>query len=152
MNVEMNVEMKILDDRLNTLGVSYGSEGSAGLDLRACIEQELCLQPNEVKLIGTGLAVYLADPGFASLIVPRSGLGHKGLVMGNLVGVIDSDYQGELKMSVWNRSKEMIAIQPMDRIAQLVIVPVLRPTFNIVEEFSDLSDRGGNGFNSTGTA
>lgn len=145
------LEIKILDDRMRELLPAYATPGSAGIDLRACIDARLTLAPNEVKLIHTGLSIHLRDPGFAAMILPRSGLGHKnGIVLGNLVGLIDSDYTGALMVSCWNRSGAPHAIEPMDRIAQLVIVPVSRPTFTVVEEFAD-SARGAGGFGSTGS-
>lgn len=128
----------------------YGTAGSAGLDLRACLSEPLTLKPGQVELIPTGLAIHLADPGLAAMILPRSGLGHKeGIVLGNLVGLIDSDYQGELKISAWNRSAKEYTIKPTERIAQLVIVPVVQVGFNIVQSFNS-SDRGSGGFGSTG--
>ena len=126
--------------------------GSAGLDLRAMLDEPLTLNPGETRLIKTGLAIHLADPGYAALILPRSGLGHKhGIVLGNLVGLIDSDYQGELMVSTWNRGQEAFTIEPMERIAQLVIVPVVQMQMNIVDDF-EASDRGAGGFGSTGKA
>ncbi len=128
----------------------HATSGSAGLDLRACMEEALTLQPGETRLIPTGLAIHIADPGYAGLILPRSGLGHKhGIVLGNLVGLIDSDYQGPLMVSAWNRSTVAFVIQPMERLAQLVVVPVLQVGFNVVDEFGQ-SDRGLGGFGSTG--
>ena len=129
---------------------SYATSGSAGLDLRACIGEPMDILPGETKLVPTGLAIHIADPGYAALILPRSGLGHKhGIVLGNLVGLIDSDYQGQLMVSTWNRGTEPFTLNPMERLAQLVIVPVLQVGFNIVEEF-EASDRGAGGFGSTG--
>ena len=129
---------------------SYATSGSAGLDLRACLDNPVTLTGGETQLIPTGLAVHIADPNYAALILPRSGLGHKhGIVLGNLVGLIDSDYQGQLMVSVWNRSNESFTINPMERIAQLVVVPVVQVSFNIVDEFSQ-SLRGDGGFGSTG--
>jgi dUTP pyrophosphatase len=128
----------------------YATAGSAGLDLRACIDAPLTLEPGQTVLVPTGLAIHLADPGYAAVILPRSGLGHKsGIVLGNLVGLIDSDYQGQLMVSTWNRSQAAFTLQPMDRLAQLVIVPVLQVGFNVVEEFES-SERGAGGFGSTG--
>jgi len=128
----------------------YSTDGSAGLDLRACLENQLCLNPGHTELIPTGIAIYLEDPQYAALILPRSGLGHKhGVVLGNLVGLIDSDYQGELMISCWNRSDTEFTIQQGDRIAQLIIVPVVRTSFNIVDEFTQ-TDRGSDGFGSSG--
>lgn len=129
---------------------TYGTSGSAGLDLRACIDQAIELQPGQTVLIASGLAIHVADPNYCALILPRSGLGHKhGVVLGNLVGLIDSDYQGELKISTWNRSNTVFRIEPFERIAQLVIVPVLQVQLNVVEAF-EASDRGSGGFGSTG--
>ena len=129
---------------------AYATPGSAGLDLRACLDAPITLEPNGWQLVGTGIAIHLADPGYAALILPRSGLGHKhGIVLGNLVGLIDSDYQGELKISAWNRSETPFVLQPMERLAQLVIVPVMQAQFNIVSDFAP-SERGGGGYGSTG--
>ncbi len=146
----MQVDLKILDERVRDQLPHYATPGSAGLDLRACLDAALVLNPGETKLIPTGLAMHLADAGYAAMILPRSGLGHKhGVVLGNLVGLIDSDYQGQLMVSVWNRGQEAFTIQPFERIAQMVIVPVVQATFSVVEEF-DSSDRGEGGFGSTG--
>lgn len=146
----MQIDVKVLDQRLRNHLPAYATPGSAGLDLRACIEHVLTLRPGETELIPTGMAIHLADPGYAALILPRSGLGHKhGIVLGNLVGLIDSDYQGQLFVSCWNRSREVFMLNPMERIAQLVIVPVLQAKFNVVEEFQE-SGRGAGGFGSTG--
>lgn len=148
----MQVDVKILDPRVKEKMPSYATEGSAGLDLRAMLDEPLTLNPGETKLIKTGLAIHLADPGYAALILPRSGLGHKhGIVLGNLVGLIDSDYQGELMVSTWNRGTAPFTIEPMERIAQLVIVPVVQMRMNIVDDF-EASDRGAGGFGSTGKA
>lgn len=147
----MKVELKILDERIRDNMPAYGSLGSAGLDLRACTSVPITLSPNEALLIPTGIAIHLNDPAYAAMILPRSGLGHKhGIVLGNLVGLIDSDYQGELKISCWNRSEEPYQIEPMDRIAQLVIVPVVQAELAVVEEFGDTTQRGTGGFGSTG--
>ena len=144
------IDVKILDARLKDSPPHYATPGSAGLDLRACLEAPLELQPGQTQLLPTGLAIHLNDPGLAAMILPRSGLGHKhGIVLGNLVGLIDSDYQGQLMVSVWNRSSAPFTIQPLDRIAQLVVVPVLQVGFNVVDEFAS-SDRGEGGFGSTG--
>lgn len=146
----MNVDLKILDARLRENMPAYATPGSAGLDLRACIDAPITLEPGQWQLIPTGMAIYLKDPGYAAMILPRSGLGHKhGIVLGNLVGLIDSDYQGEIFVSAWNRGHNAFTIQPMERIAQLVIVPVLQVGFNVVEEFGH-SERGAGGFGSTG--
>jgi dUTP pyrophosphatase len=144
------VDVKILDPRLHGNLPSYATAGSAGIDLRACIEQNLVIQPKQCELIPSGIAIHLADPGYAAMILPRSGLGHKhGIVLGNLVGLIDSDYQGQIFVSLWNRSQLPFTLTPMERMAQLVIVPVMQAKFNIVEEFP-LSERGASGFGSTG--
>ena len=146
------IDVKILDNRLCESPPHYATPGSAGLDLRACVTAPLHVEPGQTTLVPTGMAIHLADPGLAAMILPRSGLGHKhGIVLGNLVGLIDSDYQGELMVSVWNRSQTAFTINPLDRIAQLVIVPVLQVGFNIVEDF-DASHRGDGGFGSTGKA
>jgi dUTP pyrophosphatase len=148
--MSLNVELKILDARLHNMIPAYATPGSAGLDLRACIEHTQTLNPGETTLIPTGMAIHLADSGYAAMILPRSGLGHKhGIVLGNLVGLIDSDYQGQLLVSCWNRSKEPFMLNPMERIAQLVIVPVIQASFSVVEEFA-ASERGEGGFGSTG--
>ena len=146
------IDVKILDPRLNDTPPHYATPGSAGLDLRACISEPLDIQPGQTVLVPTGMAIHLADPGLAAMILPRSGLGHKhGIVLGNLVGLIDSDYQGELMVSVWNRGQQGFLLNPLDRIAQLVVVPVLQVAFNVVSDFS-ASDRGEGGFGSTGKA
>ena len=148
----MQLDVKIFDPRLADQLPAYATPGSAGLDLRACIDEALTLAPNAWQLIPTGMAIYLKDPAFAALILPRSGLGHKhGIVLGNLVGLIDSDYQGQLMVSAWNRSAVAFTMQPMERIAQLVIVPVVQAKFNIVNEFT-ASERGEGGYGSTGKA
>ena len=145
-----NIDVKILDPRMKEQMPAYATSGSAGLDLRACIDQPLVLEPGATYLVPTGLAIHIGDPGYAAMILPRSGMGHKhGIVLGNLVGLIDSDYQGQLMVSVWNRSIAAFTLNPMERLAQLVIVPVLQVGFNIVEEF-DQSARGAGGFGSTG--
>jgi dUTP pyrophosphatase len=139
-----------LDDRLKESMPAYATTGSAGLDLRACLEAAITIQPGETTLIPTGMAIHLANPAYAAMILPRSGLGHKhGIVLGNLVGLIDSDYQGQLFVSCWNRSKEPFVMNPMERMAQLVIVPVVQASFTVVNEF-DASERGEGGFGSTG--
>ena len=144
------VDVKILDPRMKDLLPAYATPGSAGLDLRACIDAPLVLEPGQTVLVPTGLAIHVADPGYAAMILPRSGLGHKnGIVLGNLVGLIDSDYQGQLMVSTWNRGHAAFTLQPLDRLAQLVIVPVLQVGFNVVEEFAT-SERGAGGFGSTG--
>ena len=144
------LDIKILDTRLKEQLPHYATPGSAGLDLRACIEQPLVLQPGQTELIPTGLAIHLDDRGLAAVILPRSGLGHKhGIVLGNLVGLIDSDYQGQLFVSTWNRSQTAFTIEPMERIAQLVVVHVVQVALRVVDEF-DESSRGAGGFGSTG--
>lgn len=147
----MQIDIKILDARMANYLPAYATPGSAGLDLRACLEQPLCLAPNACELVSTGLALFLADPGIAAVILPRSGLGHKhGIVLGNLVGLIDSDYQGPLMVSIWNRSSVAFTIEPMDRVAQLAIVPIIQAKFNVVSEFASLTQRGTGGYGSTG--
>ena len=144
------IDVKILDPRMKELLPAYATPGSAGLDLRAGIDAPLVIEPGQTVLIPTGLAIHVADPGYAAMILPRSGLGHKnGIVLGNLVGLIDSDYQGQLMVSTWNRGHASFTLQPLDRLAQLVIVPVLQVGFNVVEEFAS-SERGAGGFGSTG--
>jgi dUTP pyrophosphatase len=148
--MSLKVELKILDDRLRNHTPSYATSGSAGLDLRACLEHTQTLNPGETTLIPTGMAIYLRDPNYAAMILPRSGLGHKhGIVLGNLVGLIDSDYQGQLLVSCWNRGREPFMLNPMERIAQLIIVPVIQANFSLVDEFT-ASARGEGGFGSTG--
>lgn len=147
----MQIDVKILDPRLDQLPPAYATPGSAGLDLRACLEQPLTLAPGACQLMPTGMAIHLADPGYAALILPRSGLGHKhGIVLGNLVGLIDSDYQGQLMVSAWNRGDQPFTIAPLERIAQLVIVPVLQARFNLVDDFGAATERGSGGYGSTG--
>ena len=144
------IDIKILDPRMQDLLPAYATAGSAGLDLRACIDAPLTIEAGQTVLIPTGLAIHLADPGYAAMILPRSGMGHKnGIVLGNLVGLIDSDYQGQLMVSTWNRGQSAFTLAPMDRLAQLIVVPVLQVGFNIVDEF-DTSERGAGGFGSTG--
>jgi dUTP pyrophosphatase len=144
------VDLKILDARLRDQLPAYATPGSAGLDLRAALAEPLTLQPGQTELIPTGIAIHLADPGLAAVILPRSGLGHKhGLVLGNLVGLIDSDYQGPLMVSCWNRGQAAYTLQPLERLAQLVIVPVVQAQFRVVESF-EASQRGAGGFGSTG--
>ncbi|PID51433.1 MAG: dUTP diphosphatase [Pasteurellales bacterium] len=146
-----NIDVKILDKRLLEIGLpQYATEGSAGLDLRAMLDETVELQPNERILINTGMAVYIKNPLYAGIILPRSGLGHKhGIVLGNLVGLVDSDYQGELKVSLWNSSNRSFTIEPYDRIAQFVIMPVIQAQFNIVDEFCE-TERGTGGFGHSG--
>ena len=144
------IDVKIIDPRLRDNPPHYASAGAAGLDLRACIEAPMKLHPGDTRLIPTGIAIHLADPGLAAIILPRSGLGHKhGIVLGKLVGLIDSDYQGEIFVSTWNRGHETFTLNPMDRLAQLVVVPVLQVAFNVVDDFA-ASARGAGGFGSTG--
>jgi dUTP pyrophosphatase len=145
-----DIDVKVLDPRMAEQMPAYATPGSAGLDLRACLDAPLRLEPGQSQLIPTGLAIHIGDPGLAAMILPRSGLGHKhGIVLGNLVGLIDSDYQGPLMVSCWNRGREAFTVQPMERIAQLVIVPVVQAGFRVVEDF-DASHRGEGGFGSTG--
>ena len=146
------IELKILDARIGTSIdlPNYATEGSAGIDLRVCIDAPIQIAPQQTVLLPTGLAIYIADPGLAAVILPRSGLGHKhGIVLGNLVGLIDSDYQGELKISCWNRGTDHFTVQPGDRIAQLVFLPIVRPQFAVVSSFTE-TDRGESGFGSSG--
>ena len=148
------IDVRILDARLRDAAGDYAphyaTPGSAGLDLRACIEMAIKIKPGETTLVPTGIAIHLADPSLAAMILPRSGLGHKhGIVLGNLVGLIDSDYQGEIMVSTWNRGHDVFTLNPLDRLAQLVVVPVLQVAFNVVEEFAS-SERGAGGFGSTG--
>lgn len=146
------VQIKILDPRVTQTPPAYGTPGAAGLDLRAMLDEPLLVAPGQTVLIKTGMAVYIEDPHYAAMILPRSGLGHKhGIVLGNLVGLIDSDYQGELMVSCWNRSQTPYAIEPLERIAQMIIVPVMHPEFEIVDEF-EATLRGEGGFGSSGRA
>ena len=145
-----NIDVKILDARLRDQLPAYATSGSAGLDLRACIDEPIILKPGQTELIPSGIAIHLADPGLAAMVLPRSGMGHKhGIVLGNLVGLIDSDYQGQILVSLWNRGSAAFTLSPMERIAQLVVVPVVQMGFNIVDDFTQ-STRGGGGFGSTG--
>ena len=145
------IDLKVLDARMAEHLPAYATPGSAGLDLRACLDAPITLAPGQTTLIPTGLAIHIGDPGLAAIILPRSGLGHKhGIVLGNLVGLIDSDYQGQLMVSCWNRGQSEFVIQPFERIAQLVLVPVVQAAFRRVEEFGDASSRGEGGFGSTG--
>jgi len=147
-----SIDLKILDPRIAEHLPAYATPGSAGLDLRACLDAPRVLEPGGAELIPTGIAIHIADPALAAMLLPRSGLGHRhGIVLGNLVGLIDSDYQGPLMVSCWNRGRTAYTVQPMERIAQLVIVPVVQARFRIVDDF-DASARGGNGFGSTGRA
>jgi dUTP pyrophosphatase len=146
----MKLDIKILDARMRDYLPAYATPGSAGLDLRACLDQAITLEPGQTTLVPTGLAIHIEDSGYAALILPRSGLGHKhGVVLGNLVGLIDSDYQGQLMISTWNRGDTAFTLNPLERLAQLVIVPVVQATFNIVDDFAQ-SERGAGGFGSTG--
>ncbi|WP_230655948.1 dUTP diphosphatase [Psychrobacter sp. I-STPA10] len=150
-----SVQVKILNAKIGTHPdfpmPTRATDGSAGIDLRACIDEPLAIKAGQTHLIGTGLAIYIADPNYAGLILPRSGLGHKhGIVLGNLVGLIDADYQGELMVSIWNRSNTDFILQPAERMAQYVVVPVARPEFDIVDEFSNISERGAGGFGHSG--
>jgi dUTP pyrophosphatase len=144
------IDVKILDPRMKEQLPAYATSGSAGLDLRACIDAPVTIRPGETHLIPTGLAIHIGDPAYAAMILPRSGMGHKhGIVLGNLIGLIDSDYQGQLMISTWNRGQAEFTLNPMERLAQLVIVPVLQVGFNVVDDFAD-SERGAGGFGSTG--
>lgn len=146
----VKIEIKIIDSRLQDQCPTYATSGSAGLDLRACIDNLITVQPGETNLVPTGIAIHLADPSLAALVLPRSGLGHKhGIVLGNLVGLIDSDYQGQILVSCWNRSQVPFQLNPLERIAQLVVVPVVQVNFSVVNEFEE-SSRGEKGFGSTG--
>ena len=146
----MKLDIKILDARLHDSPPAYSTAGSGGLDLRACLEVPLRLAPGASALVPSGIAIHLADPGYCALVLPRSGLGHRhGIVLGNLVGLIDSDYQGQLMVSLWNRGSEPFVVQPMDRIAQLIVVPVVQVALNVVDSFG-ASERGAAGFGSTG--
>jgi dUTP pyrophosphatase len=146
----MILDLKILDERLRDRLPEYATPGAAGLDLRACVDAPLVIEPGTTHLVKTGIAIHIADPGFAALILPRSGLGHRhGIVLGNLVGLIDSDYQGELMVSTWNRGDTAFTLNPLERLAQLVIVPVVQARFNLIDDFS-ASERGDGGFGSTG--
>ncbi|MEQ5839566.1 deoxyuridine 5'-triphosphate nucleotidohydrolase [Paraburkholderia acidicola] len=146
----MKLDLKILNPKMRDQLPHYATTGSAGLDLRACLDEPLILEPGQTALVPTGLAIHVGDPGYAALILPRSGLGHKhGIVLGNLVGLIDSDYQGELMISTWNRGQTTFTLNPLERLAQLVIVPVVQAQFNIVDDFEQ-SERGAGGFGSTG--
>ena len=145
-----NIDVKILDARLRDQMPAYATSGSAGLDLRACIDTPFVLKPGQAELIPSGIAIHLADPGLAAMVLPRSGMGHKhGIVLGNLVGLIDSDYQGQILVSLWNRGAVAFTLNPMERIAQLVVVPVVQVGFNLIDEFTQ-STRGAGGFGSTG--
>lgn len=147
---QTRISLRILDERIRPMLPAYATPGSAGLDLRACIDAPLVLQPGETSLVPTGIAIHIGDPSLAAMILPRSGLGHKhGIVLGNLVGLIDSDYQGPLMVSCWNRGEETFTLHPMDRLAQMVIVPVVQAQFDVVASF-DQSDRGAGGFGSSG--
>ncbi|MGH8669165.1 MAG: dUTP diphosphatase [Burkholderiales bacterium] len=144
------LEVKILDERIRGMLPRYATAGAAGLDLRACIDAPLSLVPGDSQMVSSGIAIHVQDPGYAAMVLPRSGLGAKsGIVLGNLLGLIDSDYQGPLMVSVWNRGKSAFTIQPLDRIAQLIVVPVVQVEFEVVEEFA-ASARGAGGFGSTG--
>lgn len=147
----MLVDVRLLDDRLKDCPPIYATAGSAGLDLRACLDAPLVLDPGQTQLVPTGMAIHLADPGYAAMILPRSGLGHKyGIVLGNLVGLIDSDYQGQLMVSAWNRSDTAFTLQPLERLAQLVIVPVVQAQWRVVQDFGQTTGRGAGGYGSTG--
>jgi dUTP pyrophosphatase len=144
------LEVKVLDERIRGMLPHYATPGAAGLDLRACIEEEMILNAGDSRLVPTGIAIHVADPGYAAMILPRSGLGAKsGIVLGNLVGLIDSDYQGPLMVSLWNRGRARFTVQPLDRVAQLIVVPIVQVEFEVVQDFA-ASSRGGGGFGSTG--
>lgn len=144
------LQVKILDERMRNILPAYATPGSAGLDLRACLDEPVVIEPGHTILVPTGLSIYVADPRYCALILPRSGLGHKhGIVLGNLVGLIDSDYQGQLMVSTWNRGQQAFTLEPMERLAQLVIVPVVQVAWDVVDEFA-ISERGVGGFGSTG--
>lgn len=147
----LDIQLKVLDERAREYLPKHATEGSAGMDLRALLDKPLVIAPGETHLVHTGIAIHIGDPRYAALILPRSGLGHKkGIVLGNLVGLIDSDYQGELMISTWNRGQEPFTLEPFERLAQLMIVPVMQAQFHVVESF-DASARGTGGFGSTGT-
>ena len=147
---DLRIELRVLDERMRSRLPAYATTGAAGLDLRACIDAAVTLEPARTELIPTGLAIHVGDPGYAALILPRSGLGHKqGIVLGNLVGLIDSDYQGQLMVSCWNRGQSAFTIEPFERIAQMIIVPVVQARFDVVADFA-ASERGAGGFGSTG--
>ncbi len=148
--MKKTVDVKILDPRLHEHPPAYATQGSAGIDLRACIDRDMVIEPGQTELVPSGIAIHLNDPHYAAMILPRSGLGHKhGIVLGNLVGLIDSDYQGQIFVSIWNRGHQTFTLMPLERMAQLVIVPVVQMHLNIVDEFP-LSERGSGGFGSTG--
>jgi len=146
----IRIDVRILDERIRSSLPSYATDGAAGMDLRACIDAPIALAPGDTSLVPTGIAIHIGDPGYAAILLPRSGLGHKhGIVLGNLVGLIDADYQGPLMVSCWNRGREPYVLNPFDRLAQLVVVPVARAAFHVVDAF-DASERGEAGFGSTG--
>lgn len=145
------IDLKILDPRINYLMPAYGTPGSAGLDLRACLNQATVIAPGETILVPTGISIHIKNPGYAAMILPRSGMGHKnGIVLGNLVGLIDSDYQGPLMVSTWNRGQKSFTLEPLERLAQLVIVPVVQAQFKLVDAFDEITERAAGGFGSTG--
>lgn len=151
MTTDLTIDLKVLDERMRAHLPAYATPGSAGLDLRALLDAPITIAPGETMLVRTGLAIHIGAPGYAAVILPRSGLGHKkGIVLGNLVGLIDSDYQGELMISTWNRGQEPFVLEPFERLAQLVVMPVVQPQFKLVDEFVE-SERGTGGFGSTGT-
>lgn len=151
MTTDLQIDLKVLDERMRAHLPAYATPGSAGLDLRALLDAPITIAPGETVLVRTGLAIHIGEPGYAAMILPRSGLGHKkGIVLGNLVGLIDSDYQGELMISTWNRGQEPFTLEPFERLAQLVVVPVVQPAFRLVDTF-EASERGTGGFGSTGT-
>ena len=151
MTTDLTIDLKVFDERMRAHLPAYATPGSAGLDLRALLDAPITIAPGETVLVRTGLAIHIGAPGYAAVILPRSGLGHKkGIVLGNLVGLIDSDYQGELMISTWNRGQEPFVLEPFERLAQLVVMPVVQPQFKLVDEFVE-SERGTGGFGSTGT-
>lgn len=151
MTTDLTIDLKVLDERMRAHLPAYATPGSAGLDLRALLDAPITIAPGATVLVRTGLAIHIGAPGYAAVILPRSGLGHKkGIVLGNLVGLIDSDYQGELMISTWNRGQEPFVLEPFERLAQLVVMPVVQPQFKLVDEFAE-SERGTGGFGSTGT-
>jgi dUTP pyrophosphatase len=147
----LSIDLKILDARLNDLLPAYSTPGSAGLDLRACLDEVTEIAPGQTILVPTGISIHIKDPGFAAMILPRSGMGHKhGIVLGNLVGLIDSDYQGPLMVSTWNRGQQPFVLEPLERLAQLIFVPVARAQFSVVQTFDEVTERAAGGFGSTG--
>jgi dUTP pyrophosphatase len=145
------IDLKILDPRINELMPAYSTPGSAGLDLRACLDEATVIAPGETILVPTGISIHIKNPGYAAMILPRSGMGHKnGIVLGNLVGLIDSDYQGPLMVSTWNRGQKPFTLEPLERLAQLIVVPVVQAQFTLVDDFDEVTERAAGGFGSTG--